>query len=501
MNGEDDNRIEERMPGFLKAIEQDVPPPDEAFLQRLRDQSTEAFLRASATGPTNAGRHSIMNKRTLRWFIPIAAAAAAVLLMVGVWPGETKSGRAYAMTDVPELLRSAKTLHITGRLYLPPYAMPGHEQTEVPYEIWADPENCRFRSPQTYYGVNTAGEQSKVSIAVGEVVSDGQYRMTVNHTEKTVKYELLNAFHRRLLAKLDMEELHKDVVARIEAVGGFTKTGEEEIDGRTYGIWEGIVKETDLPTNIKVMCWLDSERGEIGRVQEFTQGPFGDAWAPAERLDTIARNVQPPADVFDTSPPAGYKLLNTKEDAKVPELHQQSGGGVGSLSYSGHIAFQIGERAILLGWSSRDEEDDTSQAGLFSGLKAGGPLPKLPVEVVALKTAVGKETVLYKGQHLAFTRKEDRYVEWSLYVADREPPAKAMSCGYRIMQRYNVPAERVVGQLILDVSRPIPVGPDDFDLLVRGAMAEFSDTGSAPEDVTYATVLGLIEKASEATRR
>ena len=83
MNANHDERTDEREALFLSAAGREAAPVDEAFLARLREQSTEAFMAAADEAPPPAGRYKIMNANTLKWFIPVAAAAAIVLLAVG----------------------------------------------------------------------------------------------------------------------------------------------------------------------------------------------------------------------------------------------------------------------------------------------------------------------------------------------------------------------------------------------------------------------------------
>jgi tetratricopeptide (TPR) repeat protein len=75
----EDDRDEKRIASMLSSMNKDAPPPDEAFLQRLREQSTNAFL-AGTTPQTQTPqvRRRLMFRGTLRW----AASAAAVLVLL-----------------------------------------------------------------------------------------------------------------------------------------------------------------------------------------------------------------------------------------------------------------------------------------------------------------------------------------------------------------------------------------------------------------------------------
>jgi len=216
------------------------------------------------------------------------------------------------------------------------------------------------------------------------------------------------------------------------------------------------------------------------------------------QFDTIERDVVLPPAIFETMPPSEYTLANTKESAEIPELQYEGGAGADGLSYRGHISFELSNHSIILGWSSMDKITQSSQADLFADLEPGGPLPKLPVEVYGLKQIVGDEEVIYAGRHLAYTRRADQFYEWSVYVPEQIVPSRACSSYYRILHRFNVADREVRATMILNVSQPVAIDADDFDTFVRGAMAELSDGGLAPEDVTYEKVMEIIRETRTA---
>jgi hypothetical protein len=66
--------------------------------------------------------------------------------------------------------------------------------------------------------------------------------------------------------------------------------------------------------------------------------------------------------------------------------------------------------------------------------------------------------------------------------------------GYDVLWRFNV-ASAPNGGMGLRAAYGVPIKTaDDFDKWVRGAMAELSDSGTAPDQVTYQNVSQLIEK-------
>jgi hypothetical protein len=489
MDANHEDRTDERVSRFFSAAEHEGAPPDEAFLKRLREQSTETFMAAAGESPPPAGRYRIMNSKNLRWFIPIAAAAAIVLLAVGIWPGETKDGRVYAMADVPDLLRTARTLHMKGVMYVPPAVLPGQKQVAVDLESWWDSANGRWRQASYSYSVTPTGTDIKLR----EMVCDGEFTMNLNNTDKSAEFEKLNAFRRLLESRRAFDDLTARL-GQARYTKGFARIGEEVLRGETFDVWEGVFGPGS-GLSYKAKWWLAPRSGHIARVCIWNQLQGASDWSPTMQYEVIERNIDPPLGVFDTTPPAGYALLNTKETAVVPELRVQGGGSADNISYVGHIAFELGSHAIILGWSSADANATESQADLFSDLRLGGPIPKVPFEVHALRRVFQDEQVTYRGRHLAYTQTGDRFHEWALYVADREPPSTETLNYINIEQRYNVPRNNRWTILTMGISDPISVGPADFDLLVRGAMAELSDDQKAPAEVTYEGVMRLIDEA------
>ena len=93
MNPQEENRDEEQLASLLAATDRDAAPPDRAFLDRLREQSTAAFQAAFSqpTQPQKRGR--FMFSGLMRGL----AVAAAVLIGVAVliWLHLKHSGPAF----------------------------------------------------------------------------------------------------------------------------------------------------------------------------------------------------------------------------------------------------------------------------------------------------------------------------------------------------------------------------------------------------------------------
>jgi hypothetical protein len=108
MNPTDDHRDDEQFEALLAAAGRDNPPPDPAFLERLREQSTEVFLSSFPQTPLrNRGR--LMIARALR--LPAASAAALVLVAAGLYWYAWVRNAEPAFGQVLDNAARARTIH------------------------------------------------------------------------------------------------------------------------------------------------------------------------------------------------------------------------------------------------------------------------------------------------------------------------------------------------------------------------------------------------------
>jgi len=246
----------------------------------------------------------------------------------------------------------------------------------------------------------------------------------------------------------------------------------------------------------RLRFWISPTTGKLGRLQMFSKGK-DDQWDLDYDYSDIDYNVEIPDGVFSMEIPEDYSLMNTKETAIAVELG--GGGGVGysdtlySLKANTMIGFVMSDDSIIAGWYSVDNNSEVPQEDFFVGLEFGGLLPALPVEIYGLKPAVKDSDITYTGYHLAYTRKADKIIEWSMYVPDGTPPVNIDKFGCHALYRFNLdPEPKWRLGLSVDCSLLIE-NADDFDKWVLGAMAELSDDRMAPDDVTYEKVLQLAQ--------
>jgi hypothetical protein len=152
---------------------------------------------------------------------------------------------------------------------------------------------------------------------------------------------------------------------------------------------------------------------------------------------------------------------------------------------------------MLMGWSIQNN-GASGQKSAFEGLVPGGPLPELPTQFCGLLRKDTPEKIEYSGRHLTWTSKSGRFFEWSLYIPDRTPIAGGY---YQIICRIDGQDSRSIPDFsdtgvgwgnLLKITNTM-----DFDDLVLGAMAELSDDGEAPEDITCESVMELSAKLRE----
>ncbi len=101
------------------------------------------------------------------------------------------------------------------------------------------------------------------------------------------------------------------------------------------------------------------------------------------------------------------------------------------------------------------------------------------------------------GRHLIYTRTNGRCIEWSLYVPKHTPSAGEGLLSFNCDVQYNADKDKFDGR-IDGVNPDLEINsPEDFDTWVCGAMADLSDSGTAPEGITYEYVMNLIRQIRE----
>ena len=462
---------------------------------RAEIQTFESQTRAGRSGSharPSLGRIIMTSRLTKIAAVIAVAALLALAYFFGFFPG---SNVVYAVTDLPGLFERARVIHVQGWQHFAGHRMPdGKRIRPVEVDNWIDLENGRSRHTGTGLSIDDRG----VRVTIGETISDGQYMMCLNHTEKSVVFFQKSAYQQMLDAYKYSQMMLGQMLGTIEDVGDFANMGWEEIDGVVYDIWERDMTQATTQHGHRLRLWLSPSTGALGKVQSWSRSGDG-PWELSYVYDKFDRDIELPDGVFTLEVPEGYVSENT-EDTATP-LVWGAGGGVAyadercSMRASTRISFTMSDGSVIVGWFSIDSNSETPLEDLFDGLEFGGALPKLPVEIYGLKPGGTPSDVTYQGRHLTYTRKADQFTEWSLYVPDGPPPASVRSSGYDVLYRFNMGNHQPKWILGLNAQYGIPIETaEDFEKWVLGAMVELSDDGEAPQNVTYDRVRQLIEQ-------
>ena len=455
-----------------------------------------------------------------------AAAAVLVIATVTLVVLDRSAAPAYALTDVAAAFDQAHVIHVEGWQYFPRLKeSDGTAVSPVLIRSWIDLENGRLR--QAYVAMEQHGQISSsgvpdvnTAITVAETVYSGPYKMTLDHRAKTADFARMTDYSRQWTIYQKTRMLWGQLCSPPAQLEHFVKVGQDEIDGHLYDIWQlgsasgmgGLVGggaaggggwssngngsgEGHLAPAIpsfQSRLWVSADTGRLGRAQVLSQTGDGH-WELEQDYHTIDYDVPIPASTFDEEPPAGYTVLNAKETA--PFAPFASGTVVcGNVQCRTFVSFTLHDGSVIVAWQSRLLWGAESQEPLFADLAFGGSLPRLPAEIYSLKPAGAPDRTAYVGRHLGYTSQAGKFIEWALYVPRTTPPANVKYLGYDMLSRFNT-ATPPSGRIGITVGYGVAVQTaKDFDQWVRGAMAEFSDSGRPPADVTYQKVCDLAQQ-------
>ena len=485
------NDDERQFENFVSNIKfDDAPDP------KHRNKIEEKLLHVLTKRPRQIKIWRIIMKSQITKFAAAAVVIAAVLTGIYLFGGSFDgSSVAYGITDVPELINKAKTIHIKGWVYFPA-RQNGGETAKLELEYWFDVENGRYRLYKPGGIDKDTGEPKYYT-----TVSDGQYVMSEIYYHpvkgkpwKSISFTKLSPFKARLEAYKISYAVLMQMFGNMDQIKGSAKVGQEKIEGTVFDIWENEFYFSD-GRGAKVKTWLAPDSGDVERILFWQKRRKDDPnWRLVFDLHTIELNVVTPPGIFNTEPPKGYKLDNTKETALL------SGIGISpekvmrqDYELHVHIGFTLKDGSVIIGWSC-PEKTQTPQIDLFEDLTPGGRLPELAAKIETLTSLPPKPRVDYTGHHLAYTQKDRIFYEWSLYVPDSQPPQRSMLFAYELNVEFDVDKSRF-GTWPHNLSEDLVIDSSyDFDTWVLGAMAELSDDGKAPEHVTYENVLLLAEQ-------
>jgi hypothetical protein len=464
-------------------------------------------------------------------FSKLATAATVVLVAaVSLVVLDRSAAPAYALADVSAAFDQAHVIHVQGWQYFPRLPQSdGTPRPPVAINTWIDQENGRLRQMQVAVAQSmrmamNAPPDVNTTVTVTETVCDGSYVMTINHTAKTATYTRISDYGRLWTTRRQAQMLWGQLCSQPAQLENFVKVGRDDIDSSPCDVWQldaaggmgGLVSgggggaggwsssgtgqvqgsmdvEGMIPT-LQSKLWISTTTGRLSRAQ--VQSRIGDGhWLLEQDYHTVDYDMKIPANTFSMEPPAGYTATNTRETALLQELPRAT-SRVGNLEYATLTSFTLSNGSVVVGWQSLDRNTKETQEPLFANVFFGGPLPRLPVELYALKPAGAPDRTAYTACHLGRTAKAGRITEWALYVPKTLVPANVKYLGYDLMTRFNTAASSN-GGMGGRVPYGVPVQTAaDFDKWVRGAMAELSDNAAAPADVTYQKVTDLARQIS-----
>lgn len=482
--------LEANMRRLLVSGQPDESMPDSVKTRILAVLTDEA----SSTFSYNLKGRLKMKRRMISVGVAVVV-AAVVLAAVLLWPAGSGSNKVYAITDVPWVLKTARTLHLKGSAYTVE-----HDQEDKvhikksDFDAWIDQDTGCGWGRSTTYATDTEGKPTQIE----ERVTGGDYATVLDHIGHTVVYEKSSPFQRQLKAKSASDQFLQQLLGDPRGISDFVRIGQESIREESCAIWQRDIAVTN-DQSLRHKVWLSPRTGRVSRMQAWTRSQSDQPWEPAMTIDTVEYDVPVPKVLLQTKAPADYRVIVPKDAAQAPELDMAGGGRLGNLELDLRIGFLLPDGTILMAWRSFDHDARESQASLFENLQVGGPLPKLPTEVYALAPVGPAESINLTGRHLACTHKGGRFFEWSLYVPEKgyTQPAGGI-LGYRALQRYNPNPPRIKGSLTTGLQGTIPLDtPEDFNRLVPAAMAELSDKGQIPAGITWDSVSRVVAKIRE----
>jgi len=475
----------ESIEDILKNIgSEDVPAEVRKIAQETSRDFSETLMRP---------RQHILLGYIMKSKITKLAAAAVIVIVAALTVRHLNLTKpTYGITDMPELIKKAKTIHMKGWVYFP-NGQDGREPAKLEFEYWFDVENGRYRLYKPGGIDKDTGEPRYYT-----TISDGRYVMGETYHRpvkgkpwKSISFTKLSPFKARLEAYKNSYVFLMRMFGNIDQIEGSAKVGREKFEGTVFDIWENEFYFSD-GRGTKIKTWVDPDSGDVERILFWQKRQKADPnWRLVIDVHTIELNVVTPPGIFKTEPPEGYKLDNTKETALL------SGLGISpekvmrqDYELHVHIGFTLKDGSVIIGWSCPDK-NRSSQADLFENLNSGGNLPELACKIEGLTAIPRKLGISYTGHHLAYTHKDRIFYEWSLYVPDNQPPQRSMLFAYEVNLEFDVDKSRF-GTWPRNISEDLVIDSRyDFDTWVLGAMAELSDNGKAPEQVTYGDVLQL----------
>jgi hypothetical protein len=480
---ESESGVDDRVDRLLRSAAGAPTEPDAGFLRQLRSASADAFAAAAEAVPLEPAGLTRPGRAPgwARWLA--MAAAAAVVLCVAMWainPGP----RAYAFEAVPDQIKKARTLHWV-ETEVTAYGTPQDRKLQtLTKEVWLDAEKGLYRDR---YTDDVLGEDGR-PLNDGEAYRDGQFATVINHGQRRAAHVRVN----RLASLAEARDARRAVLgdsglgdpAKLQA---FQKTGQERVKGVQCDVWTGRVPRPSSG-DVDVTAWVGASDGMLRKLHLRAVDAGGMNFV-SRTVDVIDAGAAIPAGVFRCEVPKGYAVEEPKDGAPGEEFDR--GFSTGN-KYRVRLAFTLPGGSVIVGWNNFRSQRIPPAA--FEGIQPGGPVPRLATVITALRTnGVPGGDIEFAGRHLAVTTAKDgETLEWSLFVPLRPPPPRERFFGYTF--EFGAPEDGEGPRQKADYPGDVEIASaEDFDTFVRGAMAESSEGGAAPQHVRLDRVAALAE--------
>lgn len=478
--------------------------PDAMRRRLWRDVAAE--LHRSQAARTSSNFHAwrvVISSKIVR----LAAAATVVLGALVLWRALGATSGAYALSDVPAIIRQARTIHICTRT----------DDGKGRWEHWYDIENAReYVYHEGEYQVTfDSPETRRRAVAT---VRDGQYAMEVDHVQRTARFERWlpseQELHRLRIADFALTAALPDVLQYLDR---YTKIGNGKIGEQSYDIWRREWKEPKSDFGIRYDIWVSPSTGEIGRTRQwinYNQPQMG--WMLRSDTDKIGINAEPPAGIFATEPPAGYVTENSKATADLTSAGFRPHQTPEKYKLTVPASVMLEDGSIVACWNVAGGPAEPDPNKAYRDLTLGGPVPDLPVALYGLLSSpvLGAEkrygsvsfwnentsiTFVHGiGRHLMCTRRAGRVYEWALYVPQKEIPSHKPAQETIVAVKWH--AHYLQGSptiFMMDSLTSLVVTPEHLAQYMAEAFRELSDNPAVPACMSYPSLLDLAKQVRE----
>jgi len=416
-----------------------------------------------------------------------AKIAAGVLFLLGIslWQLDISmdgTSRVYAMSDIPEIFGSARTLHIKSSVYIRT-GLESDECFSVEDEMWIDLENHHWKKVgPNRVNIGNSKEDSQITYTES-IYNGGEYELTLDRQNQTATRQKMTPFRKAKKIRETVDLLVFMNFGTPSLFDQYKLTGHEHIDGTDYEVWQKDIQQGQGKSRLK--SWFSSKTGQVLRSEALYQRKENAPWIKTREMDVIERNMPIDDSIFQQSIPKGYRVETI--DTTITWLLF---GGNNELTLSIYLLLQLDDGSVISCWKSQEVDEQIDQAQLCENLKPGNNFAKLPVVVYGLSTQGSHRQPTHRGVYLTHTILDSDIYLWGLYVPKETKKSELDS--YTIChQSHSVGKKLNCGLTSGSIIRI--ENEYDFETFVLGGIADFSDPTAPLPNLTYNDVMQLAE--------